>query len=286
MSEQRPSNDQIKQQQRIDWDSAAAGWKRWWGTFEHAAQHVSDRLVELAAIRPGLTVLDLATGIGEPAMTAARRVGPSGKVVGIDHSPGMLEVARERAAALGLNNVDFRPGDLETVAEGEHAFDAAICRWGLMFVPDLDSAARSIRRVLKPGAHFATAVWASPDRVPMIALGAEALRKLAGLPPRQPNALDPFRLADVSILTDALTRAGFGEVHSESIEVVFEFASVDQFTQFRYDVSAPLRAALQRCTPEVREGIRRATAEAAAAYRRPDGSLRLPNESICVGARA
>lgn len=286
MSEQRPSNEQIKQQQRIDWDSAAAGWKRWWGTFEHAAQHVSDRLVELAAVRPGLTVLDLATGIGEPAMTAARRVGASGKVVGIDQSTGMLEVARERAAALGLNNVDFRPGDLETVAEDEHAFDAALCRWGLMFVPDLDAAARSIHRVLKPGAHFGTAVWASPDRVPMIALGAAALRRLAGLPPRQPNALDPFRLADVSILTEALTRAGFSEVHSESIEVIFEFASVDQFAQFRHDVSAPLRAVLQSCTPEVREQIRRATAEAAAAYQSPDGSLRLPNESICFGARA
>jgi ubiquinone/menaquinone biosynthesis C-methylase UbiE len=286
MSEQRPSNDQIKQQQRADWDSAAAGWKRWWSTFEHAAQHVSDRLVELAAIRSGLTVLDLATGIGEPAITAARRVGASGKVVAIDHSPGMLAVARERAAALGLGNLDFRPGDLETFAAGEHAFDAALCRWGLMFVPDLDAAARAIRRALKPGARFATAVWATPERVPMIALGAEALRKLAGLPPRQPDALDPFRLADVSILTRALERAGFTEVQSEEVEVVFEFSSIEQFTQFRYDVSAPLRAALARCTPEVREQIHRATAEAAAAYRRADGSIRLPNESICVGARA
>lgn len=286
MSEQRPPNDQIKQQQRLDWDSAAAGWKRWWSTFEHAAQHVSDRLVELAAIRPGATVLDLATGIGEPAITAARRVGASGRVVAIDHSTGMLGVARERAAAQGLGNIDFRTSDLETFVAGEHAFDAALCRWGLMFVPDLDSAARTIHRALKPGARFATAVWAAPERVPMISLGGEALRKLAGLPPRQPGALDPFRLADISILSGALTRAGFGEVRSESVEVVFEFSSVEQFAQFRYDVSAPLRAVLERCTPEVREQIRRATAEAAAAYRRPDGTLRLPNESICIAARA
>lgn len=286
MAEQRPSVDQSKQQQRADWDSAAAGWKRWWSTFEHAAQHVSDRLVELAAIRPGFTVLDLATGIGEPSITAARRVGASGKVVAIDQSPGMLAVARERAASLGLHNLDFRPGDIETFAAGEHAFDAALCRWGLMFVPDLDAAARAIRRALKPGARFATAVWSTPERVPMIALGADALRRLAGLPPRQPDALDPFRLADVSILTGALEHAGFGEVRSEPLEVVFEFASVEQFTQFRYDVSAPLRAALARCTPEVREQIQRATAEAAMAYRRADGSLRLANDAICVAARA
>ncbi len=286
MSEQRPSSDQIKQQQRADWDSAAAGWRRWWSSFEHAAQHVSDRLVELAAIRQGAAVLDLATGIGEPAITAARRVGSAGKVVALDHSPGMLAMARERAKEAGLGNLDFREGDLESFAVGEQAFDAALCRWGLMFVPDLDAAVRAIRRALKPGARFATAVWAAPERVPMIALGGDAMRRLAGLPPRQPDALDPFRLADVSILTRALERAGFSEVRSEPVEVVFEFSSVEQYAQFRYDVSAPLRAALARCTPEVREQIQRATAEAAAAYRRADGSLRLPNEAICVGARA
>ena len=88
---------QLKQQQRVDWDAAAAGWKRWWTTFEHAAQHISDRLVELAAVRPGYRVADLATGIGEPAITAARRAGTAGRVVAIDQSPGMLAVARERA---------------------------------------------------------------------------------------------------------------------------------------------------------------------------------------------
>lgn len=286
MSEQGPSHDQLKQQQRAEWNAAAAGWKQWWNIFEHAAQHVSDRLVELAAVRPGATVLDLATGIGEPAITAARRAGAAGRVVAIDQSPAMLEVARERAAAAGLGNLEFRVGDIETLAAGDHLFDAATCRWGLMFLPNLDAGARAIHRALKPGARFATAVWSTPDKVPMISLGAEATRKLAGLPARPADAIDPFRLADVSILTRALEGAGFSEVRSEAVEVVFEFASVEQFAQFRRSVSAPLRALMERCTPEVREQIERATAEAAAAYRRADGSLRLPNVSICVGARA
>jgi SAM-dependent methyltransferase len=286
MSDQDQSASQLKQQQRIDWDAAAAGWKQWWSTFERAAQHVSDRLVELAAVRPGLRLVDLATGIGEPALTAARRVGTAGRVVAIDQSPGMLAVARERAAALGLGNLEFRVGDIESLEADEHSFDAAICRWGLMFVPDLDSAARGIRRALTPGARFATAVWSAPDKVPMISLGGEAMRSLAGLPPRQPGALDPFRLADVSILTRALEGAGFTEVRSEPLEVIFEFASADEFTRFRAGVSAPLRAVLERCTLEVREQIMRATVEAAAPYRRADGSLRLPNVTICVAARA
>ncbi len=286
MSEQGQPINQIKQQQRLDWDAAAAGWKQWWSTFERAAQHVSDRLIELAAVRPGQRVADLATGIGEPAITAARRVGTAGCVVAIDQSAGMLAVARERAVSLGLGNLEFRVGDIESLEADEHTFDAAICRWGLMFVPDLDAAARGIHRALKPGARFATAVWSTPDKTPMISLGGEAIRALAGLPPRPPGALDPFRLADVSILTRALEGAGFSEVRSEPLEVVFEFASVDEFSRFRASVSAPMRAVLERCTPEMRAQIERATDEAAAPYRRADGSLRLPNDAICVAARA
>jgi len=286
MSDQDQPMNQLKQQQRIDWDAAAAGWKQWWSSFERAAQHVSDRLVELAAVHPGYRVADLATGIGEPAITAARRVGAAGRIVAIDQSPGMLAVARERAASLGLGNLEFRVGDIESLEADDHTFDAAICRWGLMFVPDLDSAARGIRRALKPGAGFAAAVWSVPDKVPMISLGGEATRTLAGLPPREPGALDPFRLADVSILTRTLESAGFSEVRSEPIEVVFEFASDDEFTRFRLEVSTPLRTLLERCTPKVREQILHAIAEAAVPYRRADGSLRLPNESICVSARA
>lgn len=287
MNDRSQSVSQLKQQQRLDWDAAAAGWKQWWSVFERAAQHVSDRIVELAAVQAGHRVVDLATGIGEPAITAARRVGARGRVVAIDHSSGMLAVARERAAALGLDNVlEFRIGDIESLEADEHGFDAALCRWGLMFVPDLDSAARGIRRALKPGARFATAVWSTPDKVPMISLAGDAMRELAGLPPRQPDALDPFRLADVSILTRALETAGFSEVSSEPLEVVFEFASTDEFARFRQGVSAPLRALLEQVTPEVRQKIIRAAADAAAPYRRPDGSLRLPNVTICVAARA
>ncbi len=286
MTEQIQQPQQTREQQRAEWDSAAAGWKQWWNTFERAAQNVSDRLIDLASVRPQLAVVDLATGIGEPAITAARRVGAGGKIVAIDQSPGMLAVARERAVALGLSNLEFRVGDLESLVLDEHAFDAALCRWGLMFVRDLGAGARGIRSALRPGARFATAVWSTPDKVPMISLGAEATRRLAGMPPRQPDALDPFRLADASILTRALEGAGFSNISTEDVEVSFEFASADEFARFRHDVSAPLRAVLERCTPEVRERIAQATAEATAPYRRADGSLRISNISICVAARA
>jgi enediyne biosynthesis protein CalE5 len=105
--------NQWKARQRQEWDTVAAGWRAWWPTFERSLQVLNDHLIALAHIEAGQRVLDIATGIGEPAVTAARRVGPTGQVVAIDQSPQMLAIARERAAALGLQNVQFRELDAE-----------------------------------------------------------------------------------------------------------------------------------------------------------------------------
>ena len=116
MSDQNPDDLKIKGQQKAAWDDSAEGWKRWWPTFERAAQMVNDRLVELAGVRAGNRVLDIATGSGEPALTAARAVGQSGRVVAVDMSPGMLAIARERIDAAGLTNVELVESDAESLA--------------------------------------------------------------------------------------------------------------------------------------------------------------------------
>src|SRR5579863_10324881 len=120
-----------KAQQREQWSNAAEGWRRQWATFERGAQPLSDRLMELACVAPGQRVLDVATGIGEPAMTAARRVGPSGSVVAIDQAPQMLAVARDRLQEAGIRNVEFVEGDAEAVPLPPDAFDAVVSRWGI-----------------------------------------------------------------------------------------------------------------------------------------------------------
>jgi SAM-dependent methyltransferase len=265
---------------RRDWDAAAAGWKKWWPVFERAAQHVSDRIADLAGVKPGSRVLDIATGIGEPAITVARRAGTSGRVVAIDQSAGMLAVAGERAAALGLKNVEFRESDAESLAISERDFDAVTCRWGLMFMPDLNAALTRLRDRLAPGGRLATAVWSTSDKVPMISVAADAVRQLAGLPPPPPGALDPLRLADTSILKGALEATGFRDVAIERLNVAYEFESAESFAQFREDVSAPFRALLARQTPEVRQKIADAVKEAARTYAQSDGKIRMNNETI------
>ena len=151
-------------------------------------------------------------------------------------------------------------------------------------LPDLTAALTGIRSRLKPGAGIATAVWSTADKVPIITIGAAAVRKLAALPPPPPNALDPLRLADTSILSSALTAAGFKEVVIERRQVVFEFESTAAFTQFRAEVSAPFRALLDRQSPELRQRIVDAIIEAAGAHTGPDGRLRTANETILFAA--
>jgi enediyne biosynthesis protein CalE5 len=284
MTEQTFDADRFKSEQKRDWDAAAAGWKKWWPLFERSARHVSERLIELARIGPGARVLEIATGNGEPALTAAQRVVPNGRVIATDQSPGMLALARERAAAHGVTNVEFRESDGEALTIAECDFDAVLCRWGLMFMPDLDRALAGLRQRLVGGGRLATAVWSTADRVPMISIGAETVRKIANLPPPSPGNFDPLRLADTSILNGALERAGFKNVQIERLPVTFEFGSAEDFTRFREEVSSAFHALLERQTPEIRRNIINAVTEAARAYAGPDGRVRTTNETILFSA--
>jgi ubiquinone/menaquinone biosynthesis C-methylase UbiE len=165
--------EQFKTEQRQRWDSVAEGWKEWWQTVEVAAQKVSDRIMELAEIKPGQKVLDIATGIGEPAVTAAKRLvelasisgnksksNDVGHVLATDISSEMLRIAKQRAAALELQSIiEFKESDAETLELAKSSFDAVLCRWGLMFLPDLKAGLSNIYRSLKEGGQFAAAVW-------------------------------------------------------------------------------------------------------------------------------
>ncbi len=140
MSKGNSNPDEFKINQRQSWDSVASGWQKWWKTIEISAQKVSNRLVELAEIKAGQRVLDIATGIGEPAITAGKIVGKKGHVTATDISPQMLAIGKERARSLGLQDiVEFVQNDAENLKLGTNeTFDAILCRWGLMFLPNPD----------------------------------------------------------------------------------------------------------------------------------------------------
>ncbi|MGC1189755.1 MAG: class I SAM-dependent methyltransferase [Candidatus Binatus sp.] len=284
MTDQNPEDLKIKGQQKAAWDDSAEGWKRWWPTFERAAQTVNDRLVELANVHPGNRVLDIATGSGEPALTAARAVGQAGRVVAVDMSPGMLAIARERVDAAGLKNVELVESDAEALKLDPHSFDAVLCRWGLMFMPDLDGVVRAMHRALKPGGRIATAVWSAADKVPMCGLARDAIQRITGITP-PPGAPNPTKLADTSILERALTAANFRDVTIERLIVTFDFPSPDAFADFRGQIGGT-RAMLSKMPADVARQVRDAVVASAREYATAAGVVRLSNETICFSARA
>jgi enediyne biosynthesis protein CalE5 len=284
MTDQTIDFERVRREQREMWNNAAPGWKRMSAMLEKTAQHVADRLVELGQVGPGDRVLDIASGSGEPGITAARKVGPSGLVVATDQSVAMLELARERAAALGLRNIKFVETDAESLAVEERDFNAALCRWGLMFVPDLDAAARRIAQLLATGGRFATAVWGPPDKVPMISAADDVVRELAKLPPPPPGAPSPLKLADTTPLQRALSAAGFKDVRVEAINVRFEFESAEAFAEQRRTMSTPFRNMLANQSAEMQQRILGAVADAARRYADASGRVRMDNEAILVAA--
>jgi SAM-dependent methyltransferase len=213
-----------KAAQRQDWSTASAGWKKWRMIIEQGFTPVTQRMVELAQVRTGQRVLDVTTGIGEPALTAARLVGPSGHVTATDIAPGMLEIATERAKQAGLSNIEFREMDAESIDFPEGSFDAVLCRFGLMFLPNLAASLKAIRRVLATGGHLAAAVWGPPERhFGTVTMGAVA-RELQ-LPPPQPGTPNIFSLADRKALERSLAQAGLTDVRTEPLNVTGEFDS-------------------------------------------------------------
>jgi ubiquinone/menaquinone biosynthesis C-methylase UbiE len=278
---------QYKETQRKSWNNVAVGWEEWWEIFEKDAQRLSDRLVELAKIDSSSKVLDIATGIGEPAITAAKKVsgGDGGHVVATDIAPQMLFIAKQRAASLGLKEViEFKEGDAETIDLPASRFDAALSRWGLIYLPDLKAGLSNIRRSLVDGGRLAAAVWASPDKVPFLSVVMSTVLKETQKPPPPTNIPGPFSLADQRITETALLETGFKDIAVERVNVTFVYNDPEEYTHFHQGILAPAHALLADQSPKRTEEIWDAVTQAVNKYADNTGSVKLNNEVICFSA--
>jgi ubiquinone/menaquinone biosynthesis C-methylase UbiE len=115
--------------------------------------------IERLQLSRGARVLDVCCGSGASALPAAEAVGPGGLVIGVDLAEKLLQLARAKATQRGLTNVEFQTGDLTNLRFADGAFDAVVCVFGIFFVPDMESALRELRRVLRPGGRMAITTW-------------------------------------------------------------------------------------------------------------------------------
>jgi ubiquinone/menaquinone biosynthesis C-methylase UbiE len=115
------------------------------------------RTIELLSLPIGSRVLDVCCGAGASALPAAQVVGQAGKVIGIDLSEKLLELARTKAT--GLSNIEFELGDMLALRFSNESFDAVVCVFGIFFVPDMHMGVRELWRCVRPGGQLAVTTW-------------------------------------------------------------------------------------------------------------------------------
>jgi SAM-dependent methyltransferase len=277
---------EFRAKQRKDWNTASQGWRDWNEMIDASTGPVSRRLVELAEIKAGDRVLDVAAGYGEPSLTAAKVVGPEGSVVATDISPGMLSFGRERAIAAGVENIEFVESDASSLDFAAGSFDAALSRWGIIFEPEGEATAGRIRGFLKPGVIMAISSWGSPDRVPMIALPMMTVLKKLNVDPPPPGTPGPLSRPTPEAIGGLLEGGGFQDVQVEELDIEFEWDSPEMFTKYTKEIVAPITAMVSKHPPEVQEETWRAVTDVAGGHVGDDGKVRLSNLVLLAMGKA
>ncbi|MCZ6859888.1 MAG: class I SAM-dependent methyltransferase [Alphaproteobacteria bacterium] len=157
MSGQSPED--YRKRQREFYESNAGGWDVWAASVAEQSDSFNNPLIAAAGITEGMKILDLASGAGEPALSVARLVGPTGHVTASDLSPAMLAIAEARAKESGLANMEFKISEIDEMVFDDDAFDAVICRFGIMYSPEPKRALAEARRVTRSGGRVAFMVW-------------------------------------------------------------------------------------------------------------------------------
>ena len=265
--------------------SIATAWRKWFSTIERAAAPLTRRMIALASLGEDYSLLDIGTGIGEPAVTAARAV-PHGHVLAIDPDPEMIDIARERALSAQLGNITFHVQRAEELNLPARSIDAVLSRWSLMFVDDLDATLSMLHRLLRPGGRFIAASWGPPERVPALSLARAVIHRHFGIDPPACGSKTAFALADNKALAETFRAAGFSDVVQETVRVPYEFPSVQSYLQFRTDCTGPLFSAVGSVSPAERDGALEAVAAALQSFRTEQGSYRLASDAYCTAATA
>jgi SAM-dependent methyltransferase len=178
------------------------------------------RVAELAALEPGMRVLDVACGTGVLSLVVAEVVRPDGTVVGLDLNPGMLDVARRKAP-----RIDWREASVEAIPFEDAAFDAVVSQFGLMFVEDKARAIREMVRVLRPAGRLAVAVWDSLEEVTGYCAFARLLSRLFGDPASE-SIRSPYSLGDTQILSSLFSVTGALDVTISTLEGKVRYPSI------------------------------------------------------------
>jgi ubiquinone/menaquinone biosynthesis C-methylase UbiE len=277
--------EQVRVRAHGMWAAVAGSWDEHAAYVETRAAGVTARMLELADLRAGARVLELACGPGGLGLAAAERVLPHGEVVLSDVVPEMASIAARRAGALGLGNVSTRVLDLEEIDEPAASYDVVLCREGLMFAVDPARAAGEIRRVLRPGGRLVVAVWGPRARNPWLGVVFDEVSAQLGKPVPPPGAPNPFSLDDADRLAGTLAAGGLSDVVVGQLSTPVRAASFDEWWNRTRGLAGPLTAVLAQLPASALQSLEQRLRSAVAPYE-TSGGLEIPGVTLIASATA
>jgi SAM-dependent methyltransferase len=254
-----------------------------WGRGKHrrdaAFGPATEQMLDLACIRMGSRVLDVAAGTGDSSLMAARRVGPRGHVLAIDLSANMLKGAAESAQEAGLTNFGTRVMNAEKLELETDSFDAVICRIALMLFPDPLTSLTEMRRVAKPGGKVAVMVFSTAEKNPYHGVPVAIVRRFANLPTPAPGKPGMFALGRLGLLEDTYKRAGFSDVTVQATSILWRRTSATEAISVYKDSYAVLRDLMVTLSDNDRELAWKEIQQQVGQFEGPKG-IEIPGEVL------
>ena len=232
---------------QVDYWNSSAGktWARFQQQLDRQIEPLGLEAMRLLAPSNGERILDVGCGCGQTSMQLAERVGAAGRVVGVDVSSPMLEVALHRSAGYAASRLEFRQADAEVADLGSAVFDAVYSRFGVMFFGDPQAAFLNVRRSLKRGGRFGFVCWRPlQDNEWMLIPLQAALPFLPPMTPPEPTAPGPFAFADADRVRAILVDAGFRGISIQAYDASVGAGDLDETLELTLRVG-PLGAALR-----------------------------------------
>ena len=230
--------DAIKYKQTTleQWNSAAEAWHRWGNLLSRWLGPATETMLDMAGVKEGSRVLDVAAGAGEQTLAAARRVGSSGHVLATDISPVILGYAQQSAYLAGHDNVATHTIDGECLDElNAGPFDTVISRVGLIYFPNQQKALRGMRAKLREGGKVAAMVYSTAECNGFFSIPVSIIRRRAQLPPPLPGQPGPFSLGKPETLEKAFLDAGYKDIRIETIQAPVRLRNASECLQFEQE---------------------------------------------------
>ena len=258
--------------QRYGWDRAVEYYEASWASQLKPAQ---DALLALADLRVAERVLDVACGTGLVTLRAAEAVGAQGRVVATDISDKMVQHAQREAAARGYSHVECIRMGAESLDFSEGSFDAVLCALGLMYVPEVATAVREMRRVLAPRAQgrAVAAVWGARNRC-----GWAEIFSIVEARVQSDVCPTFFQLGTGHSLQDCFSQAGFQHVTVQRLSTTLHYDSDDAAADAAF-AGGPVAMAYSRFDEETRTGARAEYIASIAEFRTGTGYA-IPGEFV------